>query len=142
MSHQRRNLLLIEDSYEHAELAMFYIAEYRQDIDIIHLPDGGSAMQYLESIRNGEHPLPWLCLLDLKLPKYDGHEILSTIKEDEYLARIPVVVFTTSAASKDIQQAVTKHANSFITKPMGADRYGMTIDSILKYWELNQHERI
>lgn len=142
MTHQRRNLLLIEDSYEHAELARFYISEYRKDIDIIHLPDGGSAMQYLAAIRNGEHPLLWLCLLDLKLPKYDGHEILVAIKNDAYLARIPVVVFTTSAASKDIQQAIIKHANSFITKPMGADRYGMAIDSILNYWELNQHDQI
>lgn len=114
MTHQRRSLLLIEVSYEHAELDMFYITECRKDVDIIYLPDGGSAMQYLISIRNGEHPLPWLCLLDLKLPKYDGHEILAAIQNDTYLARIPVVVFITSAASKDIQQAIIKHANSFL----------------------------
>lgn len=138
MSKINRDLLLIEDSYEHAELAMFYIAEYRKDINVIHLTDGGKAMEYIEAIRTLNNPVPWLCLLDLQLPKYDGHEILSSIKSDPALVKIPVVIFTTSAAPKDIHRALGNHANSFITKPMGADLYGKTIGTILDYWELNQ----
>ncbi len=139
MTYDHRDLLLIEDSDEHAELALFYISEYREDIRVIRLADGGAAMNYIESIRNSNSPIPWLCLLDLQLPRYDGHEILSVIKSDELLVKMPVVVFTTSAAKKDIRRAIRNHANSFITKPMGADGYGKAIQSILSYWELNQH---
>ncbi len=142
MTYEHRDLLLIEDSDEHAELALFYISEYRPDIHVIRLADGGAAMDYLESICNLTKPLPWLCLLDLQLPKYDGHEILSVIKSDSILIKMPVVVFTTSAAKKDISRTISHHANSFITKPMGADGYGKAIHSILSYWELNQHSLI
>ncbi len=96
-------------------------------------------MTYLDSVRNRQQPIPWLCLLDLQLPKYDGHEILATIKSDALLRIIPVVVFTTSAAPKDIRRALDNHANSVITKPMGADRYEHAIELILSYLELNQH---
>lgn len=142
MTHHQRDLLLIEDSDEHAELALFYISEYRKDIHVIRLADGGAAMRYIESIRHLKAPIPWLCLLDLQLPKYDGHEILSVIKSDSLLVKMPVVVFTTSAAKKDIRRAMNNHANSFITKPMGADRYGSTIQSILDYWEFNMHPSV
>ncbi len=134
-----RNILLIEDSDEHAELAQFYISEHRPEINVIRVTDGGRAMTYLDSVRNRQQPIPWLCLLDLQLPKYDGHEILATIKSDALLRIIPVVVFTTSAAPKDIRRALDNHANSVITKPMGADRYEHAIELILSYWELNQH---
>ena len=142
MAYDHRDLLLIEDSDEHAELALYYISEYRPDIHVIRLADGGAAMEYLESVSSLNNPLPWLCLLDLQLPKYDGHEILSVIKSDSMLIKMPVVVFTTSAAKKDISRTISHHANSFITKPMGADSYGKAILSILSYWELNQHPLI
>lgn len=139
MKSDHRNLLLIEDSDEHAELTSFYISEHRPDINVIRIADGGAAMAYFESVRNRQQPIPWLCILDLQLPKYDGHEILAAIKTDASLKIVPVVVFTTSAAAKDIRRALDNCANSIITKPMGADRYEHAIESILSYWELNQH---
>lgn len=133
-------LLLVEDSDDHAELAEFYITDYNEKIRVDRLHDGAEAMTYLEQVEaSPEKPLPWLVLLDLKLPKYDGHEILARIKNSKRLAGIPVVIFSTSNAGKDIERALTGYANSYIVKPMEADRYGEVINEILQYWDLNQH---
>ncbi len=136
-------LLLVEDSDDHAELAEFYITDYSERICVDRLHDGAEAMTYLERMEaSPEQSLPWLVLLDLKLPKYDGHEILARIKGSERLAGIPVVIFSTSNSGKDIKRALKNYANSYIVKPMEADRYGEVITKILQYWELNQHRLV
>ena len=143
MSMPKKELvLLVEDSDDHAELAEFYINDYNTDISVNRLHDGAQAMSYLERIEGAELALPWLVLLDLKIPKYDGHEILARIKKSDRLAKIPVVIFSTSSSNKDIMQALDNHANSYIVKPMEVDRYGEVISEILRYWELDQHHLI
>ncbi|MCW5204069.1 MAG: response regulator [Candidatus Electrothrix communis] len=133
-------LLLVEDSDDHAELAEFYITDYSDRIRVDRLRDGAAAMTYLEQVEaSPQQRLPWLVLLDLKLPKYDGLDILARIKGSKRLAGIPVVIFSTSNSGKDIKQALKNYANSYIVKPMEADRYGEVISEILQYWELNQH---
>lgn len=133
-------LLLVEDSDDHAELAEFYITDYNEQIRVNRLHDGAEAMTYLEQMEAApEQGLPWLVLLDLKLPKYDGHEVLARIKSSKQLAGIPVVIFSTSNSGKDIERALKSYANSYIVKPMEADQYGEVISKILQYWELNQH---
>ncbi|MCI5122272.1 MAG: response regulator, partial [Candidatus Electrothrix sp. AUS4] len=132
-------LLIIEDSDDHTELAEFYISDYSDRFQIKRLCDGAEALAYFEKIENTpELPLPWLVLLDLKLPKYDGHEVLAQIKGSDRLSPIPVVIFSTSNSEKDISRALKHCANSYIVKPMEADRYGEVISEILRYWELNQ----
>ena len=136
-------LLLVEDSDDHAELAEFYITDYSDRIRIERLRDGAEAMTCLEKIEaSPEQRLPWLILLDLKLPKYNGHEVLARIKTSRQLAGVPVVVFSTSNAERDIRQALDNYANSYIVKPMEADRYGEVVCEILQYWELNQHRSV
>ncbi|MCI5145308.1 MAG: response regulator [Candidatus Electrothrix sp. AR3] len=132
-------LLLVEDSDDHAELAEFYINDYDSNIYVDRLHDGAEAMSYLESVETVGQALPWLVLLDLKVPKYNGHEILARIKTSPQLARIPVIIFSTSSSTKDIMQALEGHANSYIVKPMEVDRYGEEISEILRYWELDRH---
>lgn len=136
---EEKKLLLVEDSDDHAELTEFYIKDYRPEISVSRLRDGAEAMAYIERTEAAGQELPWLVLLDLKLPKYDGHEILSRIKRSVRLAKIPVVIFSTSNSGKDIEQALNSHANSYIVKPMEADKYGKVINELLQYWELNQH---
>ena len=135
-------LLLIEDNDDHAELAEFYIKDCRPKIKVRRLRDGAEAMAYIEQTECAEQSLPWLVLLDLKLPKYDGHEVLHQLKKSPCLAKVPVVIFSTSSSGKDIEQALNSHANSYIVKPMEADKYGELISEILRYWELNEHYRV
>ncbi|XCN73302.1 MAG: response regulator [Candidatus Electrothrix aestuarii] len=134
-------LLIIEDSDDHTELAEFYISDYSERFRIERLCDGAEALAYFEKLENSsELSLPWLVLLDLKLPKYDGHEILTQIKGSDRLSPIPVVIFSTSNSEKDVSRALRNCANSYIVKPMEADQYGEVISGILRYWELNQHQ--
>jgi hypothetical protein len=139
MEKQERKLLLVEDSDDHAELTEFHIKDCRPEIEVSRLHDGAEAMDYIEQAESAGQALPWLVLLDLKLPKYDGHEILARIKRSSRLAKIPVVIFSTSNSGRDIERALGGHANSYIIKPMEADKYGEVIGEMLRYWEMNQH---
>lgn len=132
-------ILLIEDDDDHAQLAEFHIGEHDPSFSVLRLSDGEAALKYLDEVRSGGRQAPWLILMDLKIPKYDGHEVLSFAKSDRALARVPVVVFTTSNSGKDIGKAMGGHANSYIVKPMEPDRYGETIATILDYWRLDRH---
>lgn len=142
MPDQEKKLLLVEDSDDHAELTEFYVKDYRPKIQVNRLRDGAEAMAFIEQAEASNQALPWLVLLDLKLPKYDGHEVLARLKHSIRLAKIPVVIFSTSNSGKDIEQALNSHANSYIVKPMEADGYGTVISEMLSYWELNQHHLI
>lgn len=142
MDREVRKLLLIEDSDEHAELAEFYIKDCGQHFVVSRMRDGAEAMAYIEQAECAEQSLPWLVLLDLKLPKYDGHEVLTQLKKSPCFAKVPVVIFTTSNSGKDIELALNNHANSYIVKPMEADKYGEVISELLHYWELNEHHHI
>ncbi|MFF1546065.1 response regulator [Streptomyces sp. NPDC058291] len=86
--------------------------------------DGEEALDFL--YRRGGHadaPRPDLILLDLNLPKYDGRQVLETIKSDPDLSHIPVVVLTTSAAEEDILRSYRLHANAYVTKPVDLDQF-------------------
>ncbi|WP_417911904.1 response regulator [Candidatus Electronema sp. TJ] len=142
MSEGEKKLLLVEDSDDHAELTEFYLKDCRPSLEVRRLRDGAEAMAYIEQAETAAQSLPWLVLLDLKLPKYDGHEILARMKRSGRLSKIPVVIFSTSNSGKDIEQAMNGHANSYIVKPMEADKYGEVISEILEYWELNEHHHL
>ena len=78
--------------------------------------------------------MPDIILLDLNLPKMDGREVLSRIKKDEQLKRIPVVVLTTSKADEDVLRVYDLHANCYITKPVDLDQFIGVIKSIKDFW--------
>jgi CheY-like chemotaxis protein len=87
--------------------------------------------------RQGQYaaaPRPDLILLDLNLPKKDGREVLADIKEDPGLKRIPLVILTTSKAEQDVLQAYDRHANCYITKPIGLDQFIAVVQSIEDFW--------
>lgn len=132
-------LLLIEDDENHAEIIQFYIESYSQKITVTHLNDGEQAMDYLARFQQQNKSLPWLILLDLNLPRYNGHEILQRIKQTQQLQYIPTVIFSTSDSSQDIEQALQHHANSYYQKPLALDGFEDCINQILDYWSNNQH---
>jgi CheY-like chemotaxis protein len=93
--------------------------------------DGEEALDFLyrrAAFRNA--PRPDLVLLDLNLPKYDGRQVLAQVKSDPELARIPIVVLTTSAAEEDIRRSYELHANAYVTKPVDAHQFMAAIKRI------------
>lgn len=131
-------LMLVEDNLDHAELIMRHLAENRVANRIIHLQDGQTALDYLR--REGAYaeptqaPRPHVILLDLRLPKVDGLEVLRTLKESPNLRDIPVVILTTSHADRDITQAYARHANSYVVKPVDYTKFRAMMDDLGFYW--------
>jgi CheY-like chemotaxis protein len=140
---QSRIILLIEDNDDHAEITEFYIHECGKNLEVIRFRDGKEAIEHIVEIRHNRNiSYPWLVLLDLNLPKYSGHEVLAKIKTEPLLKQIPVVIFTTSNSNKDIEQALKSGANTYIQKPAEPDEFFPTINQMINYWWLSQHELI
>jgi CheY-like chemotaxis protein len=108
---------------------------------VIHVDDGERAMHHLDLVSAGTSPVPALVLLDLRLPRVDGLEILQRIKSSPALRPIPVVVFTTSAAARDVRDAASRYANSYLVKPDDDVAIGSLLDELSHYW-LDLNERI
>lgn len=136
-------VLLVEDNYAHAELVIRSLEDLTIKKNIHHVLDGEKALEYLFSSdkeSGGEHKLrPDLILLDLRLPRIHGLEVLKKVKENKELRSIPVVVFTTSKAEKDIQQAYQFHANSYLVKPISYKDFSKLIADVANYW-LNHNQ--
>jgi CheY-like chemotaxis protein len=130
-------VLLVEDDETHAMLVMRCFE--RIGVNIIHwVSDGEEAMDYLfhrgKHTDNEKNPRPDLVLLDLRLPKRDGHEVLKEIKNSEQLRTIPVVILTTSSNENDLRMAYLNQANSYLVKPLGFDRFQEMIQDLGTYW--------
>ena len=133
-------IMLVEDNPDHAELVIRTLEEHRITNKVRHFLDGQSALDYLfhrnefaqrDPINNVR---PHLILLDLRLPRVDGIDVLRTIKEDDQLKSIPVVVLTTSEAEKDVAKAYYNHANSYLVKPVGFEEFKRLMDDLGFYW--------
>jgi len=140
-------VMLVEDNLDHAELVMRTLEDHRIANRILHFTDGQSALDYL--LRQGEFselaasPRPHVILLDLRLPRVDGLQVLETIKGDDGLKTIPVVILTTSEAEKDVTRAYTHYANSYLVKPLGYEEFKRLMDDLGFYWlGWNMHPKV
>ncbi|MGA2918974.1 response regulator [Methanoregula sp.] len=131
-------ILLIEDNDAHAELVLRSMKDHRVANIIYHANDGEKALDFLfhrNVFKEMEtSPRPNLILLDLRLPKVDGLEVLKTIKETPHLMEIPVVVLTSSDAEKDIVRSYGYHANSYVVKPLDFKKFTQLMQDIGGYW--------
>lgn len=131
-------ILLVEDNRDHAKLIMHSFEQHRVANNIHHVLDGESALDYLNN--RGEYadahknPIPHVIILDLRLPRIDGQEVLKEIKTNKELLNIPVVVLTTSQAESDIAKAYDHHANSYLVKPLDFDKFTQLMDDLGFYW--------
>ena len=98
-------VLYVEDDADHAELVLRTLERNGKKSGVIHVEDGAAALDYLGRSQRAEVPRPCLVLLDLRLPKVDGIDVLRAIKASPDLATIPVVVLTTSASAQDVSRA-------------------------------------
>jgi chemotaxis family two-component system response regulator Rcp1 len=132
---QAINILLVEDNPGDVRLTVEALKEGKVRNQLHIAKDGMEAMDFLHRRGNySDVPRPDLILLDLNLPKKDGHEVLAEIKEDPELKRIPVVVLTGSKAGDDILKTYNRHANCYITKPVDWDQFITVVKSINDFW--------
>ncbi|HSQ55482.1 MAG TPA: response regulator [Gemmata sp.] len=128
-------ILLVEDSPDDADLTIDALRDGRVRNRITHVEDGVEAMAFLR--REGKYadaPRPDLILLDLNLPRKNGREVLTEVKTDPELRRIPVVVMTSSDDEKDIMEAYNRHVNCYVTKPVDLDQFIGVVKSIEHFW--------
>ncbi len=131
-------ILLVEDDLAHAEIVRRNLKDFRVANRIVHIEDGQAALDYLA--HKGAFadpqvsPRPHLILLDLRLPKVDGLEVLRRIKEDEELKSIPTVVLTTSNTESDMTKAYENGAGSYLVKPVDFEKFAKLMDAFGFYW--------
>lgn len=129
------HFLLAEDDDSHATITLRSLRASRIDSDIHRVTDGAQALDYL--LHRGafaDVPRPDVILLDLKLPKVDGHDVLAAIKQNPELCDIPVVVLTTSDTETDRARAYAHHANSYLVKPTAYDAFRQMLSEVAVYW--------
>ncbi len=131
-------VLLVEDNPDDTELTTHALTEGNKTIRLLHLKDGVEALNFIYAKKTYENQKIQndlkLVLLDLKLPRLDGLEVLRKIKEDERTATLPVVILTSSREKRDIAEAYKLGVNSYVVKPVGFDNYVKTISSLAFYW--------
>lgn len=128
-------ILMVEDNPGDARLAEEGLKEAKVHNNLTTVTDGEQAMNFLLHRPPYEAaPRPDLILLDLNLPRLNGREVLSRIKQDPQLRRIPVVVLTTSEADEDIVGAYDLNVNCYVTKPLDLDSFVQVIRTIEDFW--------
>jgi two-component system response regulator len=140
-------VLLVEDNMDHAELVIRTMEDHRIANKIKHLMDGQAALDYLLRLNEYQDPesspRPHMILLDLRLPRVDGLEVLKIVKDNEELKNIPVIVLTTSEADKDMMRAYNQHVNSYLVKPVGYEDFNKLMTDLGFYWlGWNSHPRV
>ena len=137
-------IILVEDSDEDAELTLRALKRQNFANTVHRLIDGAAALDYFfEQDANGNaKALPRVVLLDLKLPKINGLEVLRRLKDDDRTRAVPVVVLTAWKEARDLDEAYRLGANSYIVKPVEFDKFVQAIETLGMYWMLvNQPPR-
>jgi len=136
-------IILVEDNYSDAELALRALKEANVTNRIVHLKDGAEALDYIFGSGDGSNRKAvntiGLILLDLKMPKVNGIEVLQRLKADEITRNIPVAVFTSSSEDPDVKECYRLNVNSYIIKPLDFIQLGHTIRNTGLYWLMINH---
>ena len=139
----RTEVLLVEDNPSDAELALRALHRRHPAQAIVHVHDGAEALAFLRGegrfTGRATNQLPKVILLDLKLPKLTGLEVLRAIKSDPLLRVIPVVMLTSSCQERDLAAAYRLGANSYIVKPVEFDSFSEAVAKLGVYWLLLNH---
>jgi two-component system response regulator len=134
----KRPILLVEDNPDDVTLTLRAMNKAGILNEIVVTEDGAEALEWLHGPE--VTPLPAMVLLDLKLPKVDGLEVLRAIRANERTALLPVVVLTTSREERDVAQGYRLRVNSYIRKPVDFNRFADAVAQIGVYWLLlNEH---
>ncbi len=135
------SILLVEDNPGDVHLTLEALKGAPAEHMVEVVSDGESAITRLREMESGDKFPPDLILLDLNLPRRNGHEVLAAVREREATREIPVVVLTSSDRSDDIQESYGLRANCYVTKPAEAGLFMDTIRSISSFWSRQLHAR-
>lgn len=134
------DIILAEDNPSDAELTIRALNKNNICNNILHLPDGEQVLEYIFATGRYENrkrdEIPKLILLDLKMPKVDGLEVLKKIKSDDRSKIIPVVLLTSSKEEKDIAEGYRLGVNSYIVKPVEFEKFVKAVSEVGLYWLL------
>ena len=135
-------ILLVEDDEDHEELTLLALEQANIKNEVVVVRDGAEALDYLfntGSYEGQDTKIPQLILMDLKLPKIDGIEVLRRLRAGEKTKLLPVVILTSSTEERDIVNGYTFGANSYIRKPVDFDKFTDAVQRLGLYWlTLNQ----
>ncbi|AER55034.1 response regulator [Pseudoxanthomonas spadix] len=134
-----RIILLAEDSAADAEMAIDALREANLANPIVHVEDGVEVMDYL--LRRGAHAdraegLPAVLLLDIKMPRMDGMEVLRSIRADDALKTMPVVILSSSREESDMVRSWDLGANAYVVKPVDIDQFFTAVKTLGTFWAL------
>jgi two-component system, response regulator len=133
-------ILLVEDNPDHQELTLMTLAENNVLNEVVVVDDGVQALEYMFGTgrfnARDSRDVPALVLLDLKLPKLGGIEVLRQIREDERTRYVPVVILTSSSEEEDIIASLQNGANSYVRKPVDFSKFVEQLQRLQVYWLL------
>ncbi|MEI6765373.1 MAG: response regulator [Bacteroidota bacterium] len=130
----KKSILIVDDNRLDADLIQLAIDECGMNVKSTFIEDSPDVMHYLHAIEPGSGTLPSLILLDLKMPKMDGMELLTLLKSDETSSRIPVVILSSSEQPCDIECTIKSSANAYIVKPFDYSELCNVLKQTLQFW--------
>lgn len=142
MENNSHEILLVEDNLSDAKLTIMAMKEGKVTNNIIHLKDGDEAINYIfcqEPYSERQMVNPLVVLLDLKMPKVSGIEVLRKIRSDNRTKTIPVIVFSSSKEDPDVKECYELGVNSYIVKPLEFDKFQKVVTDLGMYWTLLNH---
>ncbi len=125
-------VLLIEDNPDDAELTIRVLKKHNLANNLVHLHDGEEALDFL--FGDGNNNIPKLILLDLKMPKVDGIEVLRKIKGDDQKKTIPVVILTSSKEERDVVESYQLGVNAYVVKPVEFEKFVEAVAQLGLFW--------
>lgn len=132
-----RTILIAEDSSADAEMAIDALRDARLANPIVHVEDGVEALDFLLRrgvFANREDGLPAVLLLDIKMPRMDGLEVLQRIRAEEELKRLPVVILSSSREESDLARSWDLGVNAYVVKPVDIDQFFNAVKTIGTFW--------
>jgi CheY-like chemotaxis protein len=128
------DILYVEDNLDHAELVLRCLERFGVRDRVLHVEDGEKALAVLEAVKANTAVRPRLVLLDLRLPRVAGMEVLRQVKSTPELRDIPVIIFTTSASPRDMHDAYDNYVNSYLVKPDDLTTLSGLMTDLSTYW--------
>ena len=140
MNNQEANILLVEDSMDDAEMTIRALRQVNLADNLVHFEDGQEVLDYLfgqgEYAKRNISNQPKAILLDIKMPRVDGIEVLKQLKSNENTRMIPVVIMTSSSEERDMISAYSLGVNSYVVKPVDFTAFAKSVSELGLYWLL------